>query len=292
MFDLIPSALAIEINYPDIPGFGDLNDIVQQPIGFQQIVQFVFAAALWFGFTFAFLMLIWAGVQLSLSAGNPGKRREVQDRLAGIVFGMLMLLTVYIVLRTINPDLIFLKTDNFAVCQPRGTLDCSNPLFPSIGGGPTPPPGPPPPPTPPPPTPPPLGEIGAIMALGTQRMTEKHYHDPDCTTLVDHGFDTGTFALVGYREEDPKNVANFSKSEIQYYSGGGDDSGGEGALIESALAACGGSGVEYTYSLSCGGGYSLKTFETIGLSRDDSILCGGAFVHGKLGGCQYLYCGK
>lgn len=133
-----PPPFTLQLQYPDIPGFGKLNDIVKKPLGFSQIVEFLFAATLWLAGLLAFAALLRAGFRLAISAGNPGVRLETKQRLWGIMLGVLILLVSYAVLRTVNPDLVFLRNSNFAVCKDRGgPLDCTNPFFLTITTRPT-----------------------------------------------------------------------------------------------------------------------------------------------------------
>ena len=127
-------AHALELNYPDIPGFGDLDKIAgAQTLGFAQIIQLFYAAALWLAALGAFGATLYAGFVFATSADNPSRRREGQERLTGLALGLLILASSFLVLRTINPDLTLIKNSDFAICKPAGFIDCFK--LPWEGGG-------------------------------------------------------------------------------------------------------------------------------------------------------------
>ncbi len=95
-------ASALEITYPNIPFYPAITKDSTLP-------QFI---SYWFGFgimlagAIALISLIIASVQLIASAGNPGARGDATDRIKGALLGMVLLLSSFIIMRTINPSLV------------------------------------------------------------------------------------------------------------------------------------------------------------------------------------------
>jgi cytochrome bd-type quinol oxidase subunit 2 len=60
----------------------------------------------------AALMIIIGGVQYMASGGNPGLQNDAKDRITKAIIGLVLLFCVYLILNTINPDLINLRLPN------------------------------------------------------------------------------------------------------------------------------------------------------------------------------------
>jgi len=58
----------------------------------------------------AFVMIVWAGFEYATSGGNTNLQKDAQDRIANAIIGLLLLFAFYIIIYTINPDI--LKTQN------------------------------------------------------------------------------------------------------------------------------------------------------------------------------------
>ena len=70
-----------------------------------KIIVFVFALA----GLLSMAMIIYAGVEISISAGNANLQRDAKDRLLWAIVGLIFLFTSYILLYTINPELVRIK---------------------------------------------------------------------------------------------------------------------------------------------------------------------------------------
>ena len=98
-------AYALEITYPNIPFYPDINNCT----GNDCMAKFI---SYWFGFgimlagVIALISLIVASVQLIASAGNPGVQGDARDRIRGALLGMVLLVSSFIIMRTINPTLV------------------------------------------------------------------------------------------------------------------------------------------------------------------------------------------
>jgi hypothetical protein len=91
-----PSFGGININDPDDQ---DLNEIIAWAYYFLVGIS---------GFS-AFFMFVWGGFQWSSSAGDPNKESEAKDKLKSASIGLLIILSAYLILRVVNPDLTTLK---------------------------------------------------------------------------------------------------------------------------------------------------------------------------------------
>jgi len=57
----------------------------------------------------AFFVLIWGGVQRVINAGNPEKIKEADEWIKGALLGLLLLFGAWLLLNTINPNLVELQ---------------------------------------------------------------------------------------------------------------------------------------------------------------------------------------
>jgi len=99
-------SLALEINYPVIPGaLPPLEDISN----FLDFAKYIFNFAIILAGLFAFIMIIFGGVRFLISAGNPSSIKEAKDQILSAILGLVILLSAWIILTTINPQLVILK---------------------------------------------------------------------------------------------------------------------------------------------------------------------------------------
>lgn len=122
--------------------------------GFLQYAKQMFPFLLSIAAILAVVMIVVGGIQYVASAGNTSLLGDAKDRIYNAMLGLLLALTAWLILYTINPDLLTLRID----VAPVGT-DGSNRNPPRDN------PDPPPLPTPPPsstsgPTPPPTTTSG------------------------------------------------------------------------------------------------------------------------------------
>lgn len=101
--NLVLGANELEINYPELPG-GD-----GAPGGISNLSQY-----LSYIYNFAFYILgfiilgaiVYNGFIIVTSAGEPGKRSDATKNLRSTVLGAILVLSSFLILRAINPDLI------------------------------------------------------------------------------------------------------------------------------------------------------------------------------------------
>lgn len=107
MAAVLPSASAYEVELPSIAG--------TEPYGGPaQFVQYLFILGLGLGGILAFGMIVFAGLQWSLSGGNASLQEDAKDRIRNAIFGLILLLGAYVILNTINPDIVRLRQPSLA----------------------------------------------------------------------------------------------------------------------------------------------------------------------------------
>src|SRR3989344_4720556 len=99
------SALALEVQYPHIPGFSDIKNGSTLPDYINYFFGFIMVTA----GIIAVISIAIGGLRMLISAGNPGARGEAMDRIFGGVLGIILLMFSYVILETINPQLVNLQ---------------------------------------------------------------------------------------------------------------------------------------------------------------------------------------
>jgi len=95
-------AQALEVDYPTLPGGETLNgDGIKLPNYLLYLYNFGF----WFGFIIAILSLAIAGILYILSNAIPSLKATAKDRVYGAITGFILLLLIYLIITTINPNL-------------------------------------------------------------------------------------------------------------------------------------------------------------------------------------------
>lgn len=93
---------AQEVEYPKVPG-------VPTPTvkgGLPNYVKYIYNFAIVFVGLIALGVLIWSGIQYLTSAGKPDVLTSAKNRIKSALFGILLLLFSYLILITINPQLV------------------------------------------------------------------------------------------------------------------------------------------------------------------------------------------
>jgi hypothetical protein len=67
-------------------------------------------ALIWWAFrlagVLAFAMIVYAGFQYLVSGGNTAQQKDAQERIMNAIIGLILLFAFYIILYTINPDIL------------------------------------------------------------------------------------------------------------------------------------------------------------------------------------------
>jgi len=113
---------ALEIDYPYLPGADPPQDFVNDPsIASEDIlslyVKYFFNLAIWAAGIIALGALIYGGIRYLASTGKPEAMVSAKDQITGAFFGLLLLLSSYLVLSVINPDLTIFKIEPLKKAQ-------------------------------------------------------------------------------------------------------------------------------------------------------------------------------
>jgi len=95
-------AATTQIQWPPSPMGTQLTTTTE----FHQFISYIYEWGISLGGIAVFVMLLWAGVEYLTSAGDPGKMREAIKRIKSSILGLILLLTSWLILNTINPQLV------------------------------------------------------------------------------------------------------------------------------------------------------------------------------------------
>ena len=95
-------ALALEINYPQIPGLPKITD----NSGFPDYVGYFFTLGTYLAGALALMSFAVGAVQMIMSAGNPTTAGDAKGRMMGSILGLVLTISAFLILKTINPTLI------------------------------------------------------------------------------------------------------------------------------------------------------------------------------------------
>lgn len=95
----------LEIDYPE---FGGVT-LESTAVGLPNYIRYIFTASVAISGIVIFSILIYAGYLYLISAGDMAKTGDAKDRIISAFAGILVILSSYIVLKTIDPQLIFLN---------------------------------------------------------------------------------------------------------------------------------------------------------------------------------------
>lgn len=98
----------LEIEYPKVPG-AETPTIAKTPL--PQYIKYVFNFGIWIAGFVAFLSLVYGGVRYLTSAGNPSSVGDAKDQMFAGILGLVILLSSYLILSNLNPQLLTLKVD-------------------------------------------------------------------------------------------------------------------------------------------------------------------------------------
>jgi len=117
----------LEIKYPEIPNV----PIPTIEGGVPNYVKYIFNFAIWASGFIALVVLIYAGLKYLTSAGSPEGIKDAKDQISAALLGLLILFGSYLILITINPQLVIF---NFGEIEPilpaleSGVLLCKEPV--------------------------------------------------------------------------------------------------------------------------------------------------------------------
>jgi len=98
-------AQGLETNWPPAPGGKTLAD----DSTLLDFIDYVYRWGLLVGGLAAFFALIFAGFKYLTSIGDPSKMSDAKERIIAALAGLILLLSTFLILNTINPDLTTLQ---------------------------------------------------------------------------------------------------------------------------------------------------------------------------------------
>ena len=104
----------LEVDYPTIEGVRPQDTSFSLP----EYVKYLFNFSLGAAGLVIFIVLIYAGFRRLTSAGNPAAQKEAKDRISAAILGLIVLLFSYLILTTINPELVFLSIPERVIFNP------------------------------------------------------------------------------------------------------------------------------------------------------------------------------
>ena len=105
-FALKVSDIELNLEYPEFGGI-DINNDKSQDIN--QIIVWLYYFIIGISGFSAFFMFVWGGFKWSSSAGDPTAIGEATDMIKSAAIGVLIILSSYLILQTINPELTTLN---------------------------------------------------------------------------------------------------------------------------------------------------------------------------------------
>ena len=103
------TALALEIDWPRSPGGKDLDD--DSDVG--DMVQYFYEWAIVLGGLATFTSLVFGGFKYLSSMGQPQVLKEAKDQITSAFAGLILLLSSWLILNLINPDLTTFRRTSF-----------------------------------------------------------------------------------------------------------------------------------------------------------------------------------
>ena len=113
MLPILAQAQATISISPNIPGINNVS--TAGPCGW--IVNF-YTFALIFAGILAFGAIVYGGIKYSISAGNASQQSEGRSWIWSALIGLLLLAGAYLILRTINPNLVNLQNPTLSAVKP------------------------------------------------------------------------------------------------------------------------------------------------------------------------------
>jgi len=100
----VSAKVALEVEYPSIPGIGQITPSVKLP----QYVEYIYSLGMAIGFLAVFFALVYGGFLYVVSPVSPGKQESAKEWVLGGLTGLLVLVTAYLILNTISPEFTIL----------------------------------------------------------------------------------------------------------------------------------------------------------------------------------------
>lgn len=96
----------LEIEYPTVPG---VETPVTTKTALPEYLRYIFTFAIIIAGLLAFGAMIYGGIRYLTSAGDPAKMKDAMAQVTAGILGLIILLSSYLILNTINPQLVLPK---------------------------------------------------------------------------------------------------------------------------------------------------------------------------------------
>ena len=104
----------IDLNL-EYPSFGGINLKDNQDLN--QIIMWLYYFIIGISGFSAFFMFVWGGFKWASSAGDPNEIGEAKDKITSAAIGILIVLSAYLILQVINPELVTLNLPEITEIQ-------------------------------------------------------------------------------------------------------------------------------------------------------------------------------
>lgn len=104
-FSFVSAQLTPEVKYPKI-GIKEITETTS--LG--EYISYIFSLAIIIGVLITIGVLIYGGFLYLSSTGNPEQLREAKDRIFAAFWGLAILFGSYLILNTVNPQLVIIRT--------------------------------------------------------------------------------------------------------------------------------------------------------------------------------------
>lgn len=99
---VLPTESPRFIHFPEVPG----TESLKPAEGIPELIAFVYLVGLWLVGAAVFVQITGGGVRWLLAAGKPGEIEKAKTQITNAIFGLILLLSSFVILNTINPDLV------------------------------------------------------------------------------------------------------------------------------------------------------------------------------------------
>ena len=106
LLSLFQVAYALENTYPEIKLLNGTSYVINETSTFVDYVSYAFMMIIAIGAIILLGVLIWAGVNFIMAGGDPGRISKAKEMIWNGFIGMIILLSAYWILTTINPGII------------------------------------------------------------------------------------------------------------------------------------------------------------------------------------------
>jgi hypothetical protein len=113
IFGVVSKVSALETTWPPSPFGTNLTD----ESALTDMVKYFYEWGIFLGGLAVLISLLIGGFLYLTSIGNPARMTEAKDRIFSAIIGLVLLLAIYLILNTINPELTVLTMPQFGITE-------------------------------------------------------------------------------------------------------------------------------------------------------------------------------